>query len=310
VLRCGLTPLASPAGLANVTAGAVDPTGKYIVGNNTGTEPVHTSAKTGKVDQIETVAPVLWTNGKAQALPMPARSVYGAAVNASGTVVAVAGTTQWTSVVRYTNGVPVTLKTPKGEWRLRPYPRINAGGDIIVNAYHPKKPENDDTVLLWPAGSDTAIPLPLPARAEGLDITDAGTIVGNVVSAGNTRITPYVWDQQGHGRKLPLPAGQDGNVTSSQGEWAAGNLWPSGVVVRWNLRTGEVTATDQHGPANAINGQGWIVAVGTVLRDDVTVKLDPAGDQPGEPVGVADTGLVVGSRLDGSPGALTWHCDR
>jgi hypothetical protein len=39
-------------------------------------------------------------------------------------------------------------------------------------------------------------------------------------------------------------------------------------------------------------------------------RLHRTAYQPGEPVGVADTGLVVGSRLDGSPGALTWHCDR
>src|ERR1700760_4331580 len=107
-LHCELSRLPVPAGMTNVSADGVDPTGTYIVGNSTGTEPAPTSAD-GKGDGIQQVAPLLWTAGRPQALPKPAWSVYAAEVNAAGTVVAVAGSRHWTSVVRYTGGGPVTL---------------------------------------------------------------------------------------------------------------------------------------------------------------------------------------------------------
>ena len=82
-----------------------------------------------------------------------------------------------------------------------------------------------------------------------------------------------------------------------------------------NLRPGGLTGRDVHGPANAVNSHGWIVADGKVYRDDAAVRLAPVGKTAGQPWAVSDTGLVVGALLidthDEKPpsaGPLAWQC--
>jgi hypothetical protein len=309
---CDVTKLPVPAGMTAVTADGVDPSGTYIVGNNIRGTQASTSLKADTIDIIE---PILWTGGRPQALPVMGKSTLVSAVNAAGVAAALSGDKHWTAVLRYVNGLPTKLVPPAGDWVFA-LPRINARGDILATARHKTDPDGKGTPLLWKAGSTVATRLPLPAGAEGLDITDDGTIIGDVVSGPDIMgLTSYAWNQQGVGHKLKAPAGQTGAASSAQGEWASGNLWPSGTVARWNLRTGAVTDLNIHAPATAINGHGWIITDGALQRDGATVKLAPSDGVKGDPSDVSDTGTVVGSILiydkagaTTSTGPLTWQC--
>ena len=312
-VSCDVTRLPAPAGLQSITAAGVDPTGTYVIGNSITGQRESGSVKSGTV---HLVAPILWVNGQPQALPVQGKSTSAAAVNAGGVVAAVAGDEQWTSVVRYVDGVPEKLTPPAGNWIYLGYLSINAKGDVLVNARHQTDPEGKGIVLLWKAGAQKATQLPLPANAEGLEILDNGTIVGDILKGPKINdLSSYAWNQQGVGHKLKTPAGQSGGVNAARGDWATGNLWPSGTAARWNLRTGAVTDLGIHAPASAINAGGWIITDGTLQRDGRSLTLVTSVGVPGEPVDVSDNGVVVGSILssdkDGAVvrgGALTWQC--
>jgi hypothetical protein len=309
-LRCEGTRLPVPAGMTAVRPVAVDPGGRYVLGNDYRDSDASDAA--GKLAGVGDSQPVLWTDGVPQALPKKGDWVSGNAVNAGGVVVALAGRKdKWAdSVLRYTGGVPQKLRPPAGKWTFRSA-MINATGDIIVNASRTSGSEfHIDAVMLWKAGSPTATKLPLPTGAEVTDLTDTGKLVGTkFTGTGMAALGSYVWDQRGEGRELTDPAGQHGSVSEAGGDWATGNLWPSGAVARWNLTTGEVTELPVDAPAQGINSAGWIASAGTILRDDANVELGLAGGVEGDPLKVSDTGLVVGLPADGSPGVLTWRCD-
>jgi len=312
--RCRMTELRVPSGMTDVSAAAVDPTGRYVVGNDVVKQDFR---------------PVLWTDGQPEALPVPGKSVQATAVNASGVVVGLVEDKQQEYVFRYENGALTRLHPPSGSWHVYPRPAINAAGDVIINAEPSGNIEGKDSiVLLWKAGSTTAVRLPVPAEANAFDITDDGTIVGATYQDGHST-TPYAWDQQGNGRKLTLPAGQTGSVYAAEGSWATGGLWPSMTPALWNLRTGELTtpapvATKEQaaklkgpGPGNAVNASGWIVVgptlYGSVLRDGATVELEVPSGQSGSAHDVSNTGLVVGQAIAGGGdgenlGPRLWRC--
>lgn len=307
--ECAVTPLAGPPGMTNIQVTAMDPTGRFIIAQNISKiEPTNT--KTGKIDGLPESQPVMWTDGRAQALPATQKAVRLSAVNASGTVVAVAGDKkEWDTLLRYVGGVPEKLSPPPGTKSFGLVPEINAAGDIVASS--------NVGVLLWKAGSATATTLPLPKDAEVRHLTDDGRVIGEVVTDHGQTLTTYIWNQSGAGAELTGPKGQTMAVYAARGDWATGNLWPSGTAGRWNLRTGEITDLGLHTPANAINAKGWILADDTLQREDATVKLKQiAGDpQPAFPTDLSDTGVLVGSRLhsdkDGmtvSDGVVTWNC--
>ncbi|WP_406041627.1 hypothetical protein OG799_34910 [Micromonospora sp. NBC_00898] len=306
---CRMTELPVPAGMTDVTAVAVDPTGRYVVGHSVVGQDFR---------------PVLWTDGQPQALPMPGKSVQPIAANASGVVVGLVEEPQQEYVFRYENGAYARLLTPPGDWHVYPVPAINAAGDIVINA-EPRGNSGgkDSIVLLWKAGSTTAVKLPLPAGANAFDITDDGTIVGAMYKDGMATAA-YAWDQRGNGRKLRVPAGQTGAAYAARGEWATGGLWPSMSAARWNLRTGEVTSpgtrkpaatkSGSEGPGDAVNASGWVVARGAVLLPGgATVELATPRGQTSRAADVSDTGLVVGQAVtDGRDaqnlGPRVWRC--
>jgi len=309
-LRCAATRLPVPAGMTSVQPAGVDPSGRYVLGNDTKMSAASTPA--GKVSGVGDANPILWTDGVPQALPKLGDWVSADAVNADGVVVALSGRKdKWSdSVLRYIDGVPTKLRPTAGKWTFRSVD-INARGDIIVNAIQQgDTDERVDAVMLWPAGSATATKLPLPTHAEVQDITDTGRLVGiKTTGQGVEGLSSYSWDQQGKGKKLAEPSGEHGAVSVARGDWATGNLWPSGAVARWNLTTGGVTELPVDAPANGINAKGSIASSGTVLRDDANVELGLADGVKGEPLHIADNGLVVGSPFDGSSGVITWRCD-
>ncbi|WP_157408525.1 hypothetical protein [Actinoplanes sp. N902-109] len=308
-LRCAATSLPIPSGMTSVQPADVDPTGRYVLGNNSRSSDKLTPE--GKVAGVASAQVVLWTNGRPQALPKVRDWTAGDAVNAGGTVAAIAGAKDkpGDAVVRYTAGVPEQLTPPAGAWTFS-LASINAGGDILVNASRQGGDDRTDAVLLWKAGSATAVKIPLPRYARGTSLLDDGTIVGDLATGNNGTITSYTWNQQGKGQALKAPAGQDGSVSNAHGDWATGNLWPSGEVARWNLRTGEVTQLPVGSPAQSINAKGWIASDGTVLRNDTNVDLGllPDGTR-GDPLYLSDSGLVVGLPFTGASGVITWQCN-
>jgi hypothetical protein len=299
---CPVRTLPMPPGLTGVSADAIDPSGRFVLG--TAGAPV---------EGVAGMRPVLWTDGHPQVLPLAGKAARATSVNANGVVVALAAvgqTKNWDAILRYTGGQPVRLSPPAGDWVFLGDAKINAAGDILVDARPHDRPEGAGVVLFWAAGATTGVRLPLPARASGSDLTDDGTIIGDVTSADGQRLTPYAWDRAGNGRKLTLPAGQDAQPTVARGVWATGNMSPSGKVARWNLRTGGFNVIDVGGPANAINAGGWVVAGQGVYRDDATVTLAPVGTATGIPIAIADNGTVVGSlwTANTSAAALVWTC--
>ncbi|MGW5673182.1 hypothetical protein [Micromonospora sp. NPDC003776] len=285
--------------MTDVTAGGVDPTGRYVIGN----------AVVG-----QDFRPVLWTDGRAQALPVPGKSVQLTAVNADGVAVGLVEDGRQEYVFRYEKGAYTRLRTPPGDWHVYPTPAINAAGDVVINA-EPRGNSGgkDSFALLWRAGSTTAVRLPLPDGANVYDITDDGTVVGAIYRNGSAE-TAYAWDQRGNGRKLTAPAGEKAAAYTAQGDWAAGGLWPSQSAALWNLRSGEVTQLTVDGPGEAVNARGWVVVMGAVLRDGAAAELQVPAGQTGLAAAVSDTGLVVGHARTGAGedmrnlGPRVWRC--
>ncbi|MGW4292567.1 hypothetical protein ACWEH1_05850 [Micromonospora chersina] len=295
---CQPSELPLPSGMRNVTAAGVDPTGRYVVGNDVVGQDFR---------------PVLWTDGKPQALPVPGRSVEVTAVNAAGVAVGLVQDGRQEYVFRYQSGASTRLRTPPGNWHVYPRPAINAAGDVVINAEPTGNSGGEDSVvLLWRAGATQAVRLPLPDGANAFDITDDGTIVGALYRDG-VASAAYAWDQQGKGRKLAAPAGETAAGYAAHGDWATGGLWPSRSAALWNLRTGALTRLTTDGPGDAVNASGWVVAAGVLLRDGAAVELRVPGGRTGLAVAVSDTGLVVGLARPGDDGAenagpRVWRC--
>lgn len=305
---CAVTALPVPAGMKRVATTAVDPTGRFIVGNNTVGQDFR---------------PILWTDGKAQALPVPEKSVQLTAVNASGVVVGLAEDGPDSYVFRYANGQYTKLETPPGKWHPYPTPTINAAGDVVINAEPQGNVEGKGKIsLIWKAGSTTATRLPLPPTASVHDITDDGTVIGTIYKNGHG-VAGYAWDQQGKGRKLETPAGRATAAYAAEGDWVVGGLWPDMMPALWNIRTGErieVGATavtrakkqgDGPGPANAVNASGVVVAGGFVYRDGHAVTLEAPDGETVRAAAVADNNLIVGRSVDGAGeniGPKVWRC--
>ncbi|MFR9778683.1 hypothetical protein ACL02O_21880 [Micromonospora sp. MS34] len=296
--RCPVVELPVPSGMKDVTAVGVDPAGRYIIG----------------YDVVgQDFRPVLWTDGKPQALPVPGTSVELSAVNADGVVVGVVQDARQEYVFRYRNGVYTRLRTPQGNWHVYPEPAINATGDVVINAEPQGNSGGKDSIaLFWKAGSTTAVKLPLPDGANVFGITDDGTIVGTMYRNG-IGIAAYAWDRQGNGRKLKAPDGETAAGYAVRGGWATGGLWPSHSAARWNLRTGEVTQLAADGPGEAVNAAGWVVVNGSVLRDGDAAELEVPDGQTSLARAVSDTGMVVGQARAGGRtgenlGPRAWRC--
>jgi hypothetical protein len=298
--RCAMAELSTPKDMRRVMPAAVDPTGRYIVGNVT----------VGQNYQA-----VLWTDGVPQPLPQAGKSVRAAAVNAGGVVAGLVTDGVEPEVFRYQDGRLTRLRTPAGSWHVYPEPAINAAGDIVVNA-EPKGNSGGEgsIVLLWEAGATDATRLPLPAGANVFDLDDDGTLVGALYSKGHA-VDAYAWDRRGEGRKLARPAGSDGAAAYAvSGDWATGGVWENsvGTTAVWNIRTGAVTDLKSPEPGKKVNTAGWVVdATGRVLRDGGDPRLTVPGGQVAIAQDIADSGLVVGQAMKGDGanlGPRTWRC--
>jgi hypothetical protein len=302
--RCAMTALPVPSGLKDVQVAGVDPTGRYIVGNAT---------------RGDNWKPVLWTGGKAQALPVLGPAMQLTGVNAHGVVVGLIGIGNELTF-RYQDGKYTRLKMPAGSWHTYPQPAINTAGDIVVNAEPAGNSGGEGSiVLLWAAGTTVAKKVPLPVGANVMAILDDGTLVGALYRKGEA-IAAYTWDQQGHGTKLATPKGQTSAAYAARGDWATGGLWPAMSTARWNLRTGQLAALpdpagaavpNNLGVGEQVNANGWVVASGYAVHDGGGAELTVPKGQKGSAVAVSDDNLVVGRAVSSSGSQLgprTWRC--
>ncbi|WP_306211727.1 hypothetical protein [Actinoplanes sp. RD1] len=302
VVRCEAAKLPVPAGLTQVELQAVDPGGRYVIGNDVRVSTGTTDA--GKPDRIGTSQPVLWTDGSPTALPKGGKkSVYAAGVNASGTVIAMGGDdTAWDTVLRYTAGVPTELRLPAGDWSVRMFPSINAAGDVVATVGPVGSVVVGGTVLLWKAGSTEPTRLPLPAGAQSRRLGDDGRIFGFMSDGASS----WAWDQRGTGTRLDAPAGQTATLSTARGDYATGTLSPSGEVGRWNVRTGEFRRIPINAPVDSVNGQGWLIIDSAVYRTDADVELAAVDGVAGSARDLSDTGAVVGTAGTNVP--VRWTC--
>ncbi|GAA4443863.1 hypothetical protein [Phytohabitans houttuyneae] len=301
--RCAMAELPATGGMDGIVPEAVDPSGRYIAGNDTVGQDFRA---------------VLWTDGRPRALPVVGDSVQATAVNSSGVVVGLVSEDAKNDVFRYQDGVLTRLRTPPGDWHVYPVPAINAAGDIVINAEPRGNTGGEGSiVLLWRAGATTATKLPLPEGANVFEISDDGTLVGALYPDGSAT-DAYAWDQRGKGRKLARPAGTEGAAAYAiSGDRATGGVWAdgNGRTVVWDIRTGAVTDLDALEPGDAINAAGWVVnATGQVLRDGADPTLEVPAGQVATARDVSDTGLVVGHAVEDKPdggeslGPRMWRC--
>lgn len=275
--------LPAPPGLTDVAVTAVDPSGRHVVG----------SALAGQ-DNV----PVMWTDGEPTRIPVFTALVGVSDVNASGVAVGVGqdGGNGLELAYRYADGDVTLLAMPDGAWKAGAAPRINAAGDVVVNAYPAGSYDGSGSiVVLWPSGSAQATVLPLPAGAEVHDIADDGTLAGVLPGAGDST-EAWVWDRTGRGRKLETPAGKSTGANAINGGWVTGGVWPDQVAARWDVTSGELVISFGSDEGHSVQAGGLVVAGGTLFRDGSPVPL------PGSIVAVSDTGLAVA--LDGR----SWRC--
>ena len=310
---CPITPLAVPHGVSGLTANTVDPSGRYIGGMGT---------------KGQDFIPVLWTDGVPQVLPINRSSAEVDSINASGVVVGLAtGKNYEDDVYRYRDGHVTFLKPPPGNWHVFPTPAINAGGDIVINAEPVHDPQSPDSfAFYWPAGSDTAVKIPLPKGANVFGITDDRILVGGVYVDGVGQ-AGYTWDLTGKGTQLATPAGTTTLGYAIRGGWAAGGVWPAEVAgvpstkrptgAVWNLGTGELTQLPEVGPFNAVNSQGWVTFGGKVWAAGQVRPLAAAhSEDTYTGMGLSDGGLVVGyssqprasTDVAAVTAPVTWQC--
>jgi hypothetical protein len=288
---------------------AMEPGGRHIVG------------RTGRTD----LDLLIWTDGRPRLVDLPGERQVPHDVNAAGVVV---GSTVFGSM-----GGPQEMRA----WVYRDSAVAILSGTHAAEAF---AVSDDGTVVgtidnrpvLWRASAAEPSTLPMPDTGwtgMAVDISSDGqTIVGLLRPDVQSR--PYVWSAGAMPRELPLPTidGETAMTASAEsitGDWVAGTATSrrddSGVPVRWNLRTGEVTVFPRHGLAGAsISADGRITAKGdggraVVLGGPQTLtlrRLDDSTVLHDTPYGITLDGRRIAgnaaSARAGGTAPVLWHC--
>jgi hypothetical protein len=152
-----------------------------------------------------------------------------------------------------------------------------------------------------------------PGDAGATDIAQDGTVVG----VADDR--PYVWEPDGTGRALPLPAdAEQGYVVQARGNWAYGIVASAsgtrGALLAWDLRTDEIVTVAAGSPVPfgtgnapgdvAFHGDGGMV----LQRGDRSDALPPPEGTQWlvQPIAMSEDATVVAG-FTGANGVL-WRC--
>jgi hypothetical protein len=299
---CVAKPLKLPSGVKRAKALSVDPTGRYIGGQEDGKQS----------------RGIMWTDGRPTILPIDEYWVEVDSVNEHGVATGIAqdnaGKVEY--VFRYAAGKVTKLTNVAGYTHVFPTPRINAAGDIVINAETSGSVEGADSIaMIWKAGTTVAKRIPLKTTDSVLAITDDGTLVGAHYTNSQAD-GAAAWTPSGQETKLENPAGTKAAAYAARGDWATGGVWPGGDrqttgAPLWNIKTGAVTMLPG-GVSNAVNSSGLVISENSQL-----VRAGGTAPQlPAPPSGsrnyaadLSDAGLVVGSiTSDSTSAAMTWTC--
>jgi uncharacterized membrane protein len=279
--------------------------------------------------------PLLYADGEVTEVPMPGVWQEIADVNSKGVGVGHA----------LVNDVPLPYVWRDGALtRLlggRGYAYgINEHGDIAGESYNPNTGMPNPTV--WRAGATNPTRLPLPANAiwgTATAIANDGRVVGHVTLSGDNSgdTKPYIWNADGTGRMLRMPAGvrladADSRPMEINGDWVSGYLRAPGIDapgIRWNLAKGTAEMTELGlseetvavGPDGTVVGHVWNTPTAAYQTTDGTVfelpgLIDPARNlnyDNAEAIS-ADGTLIAGWAVSGYEGgremhqAVTWTC--
>ncbi|MFI5916226.1 hypothetical protein [Dactylosporangium sp. NPDC051541] len=260
-------------------------------------------------------------------------------VNGNGTIIgnATNDTDTESGAFVIENRMTVRLSPPPGALDVRAA-AINDTGDVVGDA---RMPGNTFQAVVWRYGKwNEPQPLAIPAGiaigplaaggSSAYGIAADGRIVGSI---GNGA-APFLWNADGGGHVLDVPAGKPGGIAVRiAGEWAQGtvdvladtHVRPDGrrvgnaepESVRWNLRTGQVQPIEAGHPSI---GAAGLLPDGTVVvhvqnyavlwTDRGVTRLPmPKGSTHIQITGAANDGTVVGFVTEGEPaGAYRWNC--
>ena len=269
--------------------------------------------------------PLLYSDGEVTEVPIPGEDQQIADVNSSGLG---AGFTfigdQQVPYVWRDGEVAELPSTDGGEAN-----GVNENGDIVG-----ARGQADSVPVIWPAGADEPVDLPLPDNAAwgtATAVGEDGTVVGYYGDAETGDFKPYVWNAEGTGSDLPMPEGVDpaeahAYVSHLAGDWASGYLSAPGhdaVGIRWNIAEGTAEVLRIEGPA-AVNAEGTTASSvfpnAAVQSGDEVVELpgvsDPADNYFGDNADQisADGSLVAGNVYVGEGehshilNAVVWTC--
>lgn len=230
-LDCTITELSLPDGdidLDHVEVAAMDPTGQYVVGNQSNGDVQY--AGPGLIERVEG-AVILWDNGEPAELTELRGAAQAVDVNSSGVVVGI-GWDDLDGGWVYRDGDLAELPEPPG-FSVNRVRGLNEVGDVVGMVVPEGSRDEEfvnESVAVWPAADrDQPRILHEPSGkdvAEVAGITDTGAVVGWLHGEPGvpSRFLPYAWEPDGTGHYLPLPDGAvGGQVHDVAGEWAAGS---------------------------------------------------------------------------------------
>ena len=226
--------------------------------------------------------PVVWGNGAATQLPLPAGETLGDAndINASGVAVGSVGggSAQRGAIYNGTNATTITQTTANGSFFVTAF-GVNDVGRVVGQGIDPTNAARN-VGIVYDIGGSSAIEVGALPNANGalaFGVSNSGLVVGSSMLNQGSGL-PFIWSQAGGITAIPLPIG-----TSS-------------------------------GSARAVNSAGW--AVGTAssafaipfLYDGTATyrlaDLIPAGtgwdlstNTSSSALGISDTNVIVGTGI-------------
>jgi RNA polymerase sigma factor (sigma-70 family) len=286
-----------------------DPSGRYLVGETV----------SPKTDEN---GPVLWTDGVASTFTPPGKRITGLVVNSRGVVAGSSnGDGNHWIVWTYQEGrVDVLMEGESPDDALE-VAGINTRGDILLVNW------NDGPPKVRFAGPNPVVrELPAPdsgtVRLYARGIGDDGTVVASAADRA------VIWTPEGKPRELAVPSGWKATAVGIRGEWVVGLAlhqpidpyyhMESRTVLRWNLRTGEVTQVAGLDGVAGVTAHGWVLGSTRGGRSFVDMngkRLElptPAGASDAYVSFISDDGRVIGGETKVQPGganvAIRWTC--
>ncbi len=321
---CALKILPIPAGLVSTRVTGMSRDGSVIAYQ---ADP----PSTGDPDDPVVRYPHLYAGGKVTKVPMPGEWQEITDVNSKGVGVGHADVNGSSLPYVWRDGKLTRLLGGRGFAY-----GINEKGDIVGELWGPVGgPGTETGATVWRAGTTNPVRLPMPKNAlwgEATAVANDGRIVGHVTMSGDLSgdTKPYIWNVDGTGKFLPMPAGvkladADSAPMEINGDWVSGILHAPGIAapgIRWNLAKGtaEMTQLGRDYENVGIGPDGTTVGVlyntptaayqtgGTVFK--LPGVADPAVSNWDNAEAIsADGSLIAGTVWTGSDwNAVTWTC--